>query len=280
MKRRQLLQTASATAAAALITPLSGCGTVQWQAVAPQASSERPQALLERIYAAHGGVANWQRAQRIDATLSTGGTAFSMRGQNGKVVARRIEVYPRQFKTVIYDFPSAGSVGTWERDSVSIVPAAGGGQPQAREQARAHFESFGTGMAWDDLDLLYFVGYAIWNYLSFPFLLLDERLRVRESAVDGQPMLEVLFPPGYPTHSQQQFFMLNADGSLRRHDYVAEVFGSWASAAHFCDEAETVNGLRLYTRRHVVPAVGRTSSLSFPTLVWIELKAVTVVTQA
>ena len=44
--------------------------------------------------------------------------------------------------------------------------------------------------------------------------------------------LEADFPPGLDTHSPAQVFYFDEGGLLRRHDYVAEVVGGWARAAH------------------------------------------------
>ena len=38
-------------------------------------------------------------------------------------------------------------------------------------------------------------------------------------------------------------------GLLRRNDYTAEVFGSWAKATHYCWDHESFDGLVVPTRR-------------------------------
>jgi hypothetical protein len=58
---------------------------------------------------------------------------------------------------------------------------------------------------------------------------------------------------------------------LRRQDYVAEVVGRWARAAHYCDEHVRAGGLVFPTRRWVRPIGLRDRSLPFPTLVSLEL---------
>jgi hypothetical protein len=179
---------------------------------------------------------------------------------------------------VIRDFPRPGWWGEWQDDRVSIGP--NGGPPECvRPRARQRFRGWWLHPRWDDLDLLYFVGYALWNYLSFPRLLewpgVEPRL-VRGGGRGEPALLAVRFPDDLHTHCSQQYFHLDADGHLLRHDYVAEVFGTWAAGANHCTCSETVGGLRLYTRRRVTPSLGRWGSLPLPTLVWINLDDVQV----
>jgi hypothetical protein len=89
--------------------------------------------------------------------------------------------------------------------------------------------------------------------------------------------LRVRFPPGVPTHSPEQVFHLDAAGLVRRHDYTAEVFGSWATAAHYCRGHRGFDGLVFPTRRQVLPRARAGRRRPFPTLVWIEIDALAVV---
>lgn len=217
---------------------------------------------LEAVFAAHGGLPAFRAVERLDLRLSTGGLAFSMRKVAHPVAGTQVTVFPARRKTVLHDWPAEGTTATWKGDVVTLQPRSG--PLERRAAARAHAAAASR---WDDLDLLYFVGYAIWNYLSFPFLLRDASVEVRS----GGRLLAVRFPEGYPTHSSQQYFRLSEAGLLLRHDYVAEVFGGWASAANHCEASEEVQGLRFYTRRRVTPALGRSASLPFPLLVSIHV---------
>ena len=116
---------------------------------------------------------------------------------------------------------------------------------------------------WDDLDELYFLGYALWNYGTTPFLLSGSGFQTRELpavAGPGGPLrrLRARFPPSVPTHCREQTFYFGPEGLLRRLDYTADVFGPLARAAHFCGETRTFSGLVVPTHRRVVPRpVGR-----------------------
>ena len=69
--------------------------------------------------------------------------------------------------------------------------------------------------------------------------------------------VEVELPPALHTHSRRQAFFFDAEGLLRRHDYVAEIVGWWARGAHHWDDFVEVGGLPVARRRHVVARVGR-----------------------
>ncbi|MEI8324605.1 MAG: hypothetical protein WCH44_04435 [Betaproteobacteria bacterium] len=129
-------------------------------------------------------------------------------------------------------------------------------------------------LRWDKLDILYFAGYALWNDLSFPFILDLAGLAVTEQA----PLIEhsshrlvASFDPSIPTHSATQSFHINASRQLVQHDYTADVIGSWAHVANCCLASEQVDGFRFYTRRKVYPRVGQQTVMPFATLVRIEL---------
>jgi hypothetical protein len=128
----------------------------------------------------------------------------------------------------------------------------------SRQEARAAF--FGRAglrrnLRWDPLDSVYFAGYAMWNYLTFPYLLTRDGVEVSDG--DTWPeggetwrRLDASFPPDIDTHSRRQTFYVDAGGRLRRHDYVPEVIGRWARSAHYCADHVQAGGLLFPTRRN------------------------------
>ena len=72
----------------------------------------------------------------------------------------------------------------------------------------------------------------------------------------------------------KQTLYFDAQRRLRRHDYVAEVVGGWARAAHYCDEHAEAGGLVFPTRRWVRPIGLRNRSLPAPTMVSLELSEI------
>src|SRR4029079_16757204 len=136
-------------------------------------------------------------------------------------------------------------------------------------------------LRWDALDLVYFAGYAWWNYLTLPLLLTREGVIATETEPlhrrDGDwRRLEVTFPPGLHTHSRRQGFHYDEAPRLRRHDYVADIVGRCAHAAHFCDDHRESGGLLFPTRRRVRPIAPAGRVLPGPVLVALDLDAIEV----
>lgn len=228
--------------------------------------------LLDEVLEAHGGRKRWQSLDTIEAEFSSGGLAFSLHLQPWALQGLKISVQPHARRVVLRDFLHLGWSGVWTPDRVQILDAHGVEMAQ-RQNPRASFSRLDRQVRWDKLDILYFAGYALWNYMSFPFIL--EAPGVCLSATETNTReLRTRFDASVPTHSEMQSFHVNDAGLLTRHDYTADVIGKWANAANFCLASEVVDGLRFYTRRRVLPRFGRQTVLPFPTLVWIELDAI------
>ena len=122
---------------------------------------------------------------------------------------------------------------------------------------------------WDDLDAAFFSGYASWNYLTLPRLLLRDDIAWEQLS---EAALEASFPAAFPTHSAVQRFHFDpATGLLRQHDYTAEVFGGWAKAANVVLEHTLSDGVPYPSRRRVTPRAGSGKPRPFPLLVGIEI---------
>jgi len=241
--------------------------------------SNREVLFLDQLLAEHGGMDRWQRCEQVEASLSSAGLAFTSRMQPNALRNRTIEVHPHRRHVVVSPYPSAGFIGHWTPDLV-FVGQASGAIVAERTQPRLAFASLAKQFRWDALDILYFAGYALWNYLSFPFLLAERGVHVEESSVGragtGRRILRATFPGEFPTHCREQRFEIDAGTcQLRRHDYVADVIGRWASAANYCLASEQVEGFRFYTKRRVYPRLAGIV-IAFPTLVWIDLKDIRV----
>jgi len=81
---------------------------------------------------------------------------------------------------------------------------------------------------WDELQVAYYFGYSIWNYLALPFLLAEpdvttEELDPGSMQSDSWRRLGVRFPPRVVTHSTEQTFYFDPDGLLRRIDYTSDL---------------------------------------------------------
>ena len=230
--------------------------------------------LLEHAISAHGADA-LDAASEIRVDMSVTGWAFAMRFKRGALAHVQGSVIPGAPHSALSPYPRSGMRGVFDHDSVRIERDDGTVVEQ-RADARHAIKGLRRNLWWDDLDLLYFAGYALWNYMTTPYLLqrpgfeLEEREPWEENG-ERWRRLHVRFPAEIPTHSREQDFYFDAEGKLRRLDYTAEVFGSWAKAAHYCHEHRRFDGLLVPTRRRVVPRKRNGRPRPGPTLVSIEI---------
>jgi hypothetical protein len=232
--------------------------------------------LLERAIEAAGGMARWEAATELTARVRSGGLLLATRARRGVLRDYEIRIATRAPRATLAPYPERGRRGVFEAHEVR-VETDGGTVVSRRDHPRAAFSgSLRRNLRWDDLDLLYFAGYAMWNYLTTPFLLAAPGFGVRELdpwAPDGErwERLAATFPEEVPTHCREQVLSFDGQARLRRLDYTPEVIGRWARAAHHCGEHREENGLVVPTRRRVVPRARSGRSLPGPTLVRIEI---------
>jgi len=210
--------------------------------------------LLEAVIEAHGGMQRWREVRAIDLRFNFSGAALVVKG------------FPRHRE------PSC-SIGLAER---RVVFQRLGGDPderwiftpdrcwrerrdgsllEERHAPRDAFEGHVWETKWDALHLTYFIGYAIWNYVSIPFLLAGPGFAIRELAAheesgEAWSVLEVTFPDSVPAHTKVQRFYFGSDSMLRRMDYATDVAGG--VAAHYCFDHRQFDGITLPTLRRVV----------------------------
>jgi hypothetical protein len=243
---------------------------------------ERASGLLEQAIAAHGGRELWESAREISARLSSGGLAFASKLQGAAVRDVEARVSTRGQRVTFTPYPRAGQRGVLEPDGSVRIETDAGEVLERREHAREAFADLRHKLWWDRLDILYFGTYAMWTYLSAPFVFAREDFRVRELdpwQEDGARWrrLAVTFPAALHTHSREQVFYLDERGLIQRHDYTAEPIGGWAKAAHYCLDHRSFDGLVVATRRVVYPRRSDNRRRSHPRLVWIEVASAAVV---
>jgi len=175
-----------------------------------------------------------------------------------------VRFFPEQGAGLIEVF--AGNEVRLERPDGRVV--------EARSNPRRFFPGGRRLLWWDRLDQIYFAGYALWNYVTFPALLTRDDIDWQAS---GDSTLRARFPIDLPTHSEIQEFHVDPQTALlTQHDYTAGVFGNWAKAAHRVLAHEDVDGVPFATRRRVTPRRTNGKPARFPLLVGIELDMIAV----
>jgi hypothetical protein len=232
-------------------------------------------ATLERIIDAHGGRGLWDRLHSLEGEISARGALFTLKRR--PVLERvRVTAIAHEPRFIFHDYPSAGMTGELVGADEVRICAGDGSVVARRRRPRAAMAGLAKLFSWDALDFLYFGGYATWNYLVAPFLFLHEGVGCELLDPGGVVpptwvRLRVRFPETIPTHCATQEFRFDEQLRLRRLDYVAEVVGRWAHAAHLCEEYRDFGGFRAPTRRRVFPLLLGDRPLPGPCLVAIDV---------
>lgn len=231
--------------------------------------------LLNEIFEAHGGPHLWHSVHSITLRLQFHGLAFALKFTKRGLIERNVQVYIHQCKVVFNDYPTIGFTGVFENDSVYIKDSEGS-KTKIRTNCRNSFSYLQKTFYWNDLDLLYFAGYALWNYINLPFLLGYEGVTINSFAEwneNGETLYKLTaeFGDSIPTHCKQQSFYFNKDLLLVRHDYNPEIFSPHAKAAHYSWDHNNVDGIKIPFKRKVVPRMNDSKTKPWPKLVWIHI---------
>ncbi|MGB7664990.1 MAG: hypothetical protein WBL67_19825 [Nitrososphaeraceae archaeon] len=236
--------------------------------------------LLDLVLAAHGGLERWREVRYLDVRLSASGGLFQIKGHPEGLhdVIMRIETQRPAVTFVPFGRPDYRGHFTptrvWIEDREGRVV-------EEHVDPRASFAGHALATPWDRLQLLYFTGYANWNYFTAPFLLTQSGVDVREMGPHEEygetwQRLQVQFPSTIPTHSAEQTFYLNEKGLLQQLDYVAEIAG--AAGAHYCFDHTSFSGLVFPTLRRVVGLTPTGPLISGPTVVLLLISDIVVLT--
>ena len=235
--------------------------------------------LLQFVLDAHGGLDRWLSVQRLDARMSLTGYLFNLKHHPCELRDICVQVQARRPRATLVPFLLPHQRGHFDGETVSIQ-TDDGTIISRLDAPRNSFEAHQRVTPWSELQLLYFAGYLAWNQLTLPFLLASAAVQCREigqysSGGDPWRVLEVIFPDAIPTHSSEQRFFFDADGMLRRQDFVTEI--APAKATLLCFDTREFDGFFFPTRsRMVARAPNGEAAINGPSSVWIELDSLTV----
>ncbi len=234
--------------------------------------------IVQEAIEAQGGMDYWNSLGALDVEITARGFLFTAKGR--PILDRvRMRAYTSEPRFAFFDFPKPGQTAElMGNNEVRILDSEGKIVAQ-RMNPRAAFSGVRRLFFWDDLDFIYFGGYATWNYLTTPFMLARKGFQIEalgplQGELGKYTRLRATFPDDVPTHSRQQIFYFDERRLLRRLDYTAEVVGGWAHAAHLCDEYRTFDRLIAPTRRKVLPLFFGRGPLPGPTLVELDVHVI------
>jgi hypothetical protein len=209
--------------------------------------------LIDAVIEAHGGAKAWRSYEKVEAEIVSGGGFFPFKGAPQDSAPRRMTVWLHEQRSSVapYGAPDQRTVFTPDRIAIEKLDGA---LVAERRAPRDSFAGHQMSTPWDPLHRAYFNGDALWTYLTTPFMLTMDGVRVEETDPwrEGDETWRVLrawFPGSIETHSLVQDFFFGADDLiLRRHDYQVNIAGGFAAAQLTSDYVEA-GGIRLPTRR-------------------------------
>ncbi len=234
--------------------------------------------LLDLAVRAHGGLERWNNFRELCVRVSLTGPMYAIKGHPQGMANVIMRIATREPAVDISSYPAAGSVGHFRPDRTWMTDRKGMAIDE-RPQPRSSFAGHVLESRWDPSQLLYFNAYAMWNYLSAPFLFMrpgfkTEEVNPHHENGDVWRRLRVTFPPDIPTHCPQQVFYFDTGGLLQRIDYETEVAGG--VAAHYCYDHAWFGGILFPTLRRVVRRTEEGTRSSLPAAILIRVSDILV----
>src|ERR1700681_856029 len=184
--------------------------------------------LLQVAVDAHGGLSRWNQLKRVKASLSITGAIWQLKGKPDALADVSIEAELHKERLTTH-FNGQGTRTVFEPNRVS-VQTEGGRLVDSRDDPRSAFRGHTCETPWDNLHVAYFSSYALWNYLTIPFLytypgFVTEELVTWHENGEHWRALKVCFPDYIATHTRDQISYFGPEGLLRRHQHTVDVLG-------------------------------------------------------
>ena len=242
-------------------------------------SNETPKTneLLNLAVAAHGGLERWNKVKAIKVAASITGAIWHVK-KKGDFLKNVVLTAETRKEHLIVDFPGQDKRAIFEPDRI-VMEMLNGTRIEARGNPVRSFVGQKRETPWDDIQVIYFVGEALWTYLNTPFLYTHEGFITEEIApiqVEGETWrrLKVTFPDDVKSHTREQISCFGPDGLLRRHDYTVDILGG-ATGLNYASEYRNVGGIIVPTRRRVYAYEGDYQLVKEPLLVAIDMGEIT-----
>jgi hypothetical protein len=208
--------------------------------------------LLDAVLDAHGGLEHWREFTRVEATIVSGGKLWDIKAQPQDPAPRRMAATLQHQWASVQPFGATDQRTDFTSERIAIEKLNGRVVAE-RRSPRDSFAGHQLRTPWDPLQRAYFNGYALWLYLTTPFLMALPGVSVTEIdpvAEDGETWagLQVHYPAHLASHSLREEFYFGADHLLRRHDYRVEVAGGFP-AIHYVFDIVDADGIKVPSKR-------------------------------
>jgi hypothetical protein len=176
--------------------------------------------LLDLAVAAHGGLDRWRSYSSVWLELSVSGALWDLKGQAGLFANATYEADIRRQRATLGRFRSPGRRIRFTPDQL-LLESEESEVVAVRNNPRGAFAGHDNQTPWDQFHAAYFQGYALWTYLTQPFLytypgFVVEEIEPWEEDGEVWRRLKVLFPDDIASHSRMQVSYFGPDGLLRR----------------------------------------------------------------
>ena len=228
-------------------------------------------ALLDDAIEASGGLARWSKLQRFTLHLSIAGTLLSRIGRGSQFKDLIAEGSTRTQSVRFTGFGGGEKCGSFQPDSVTIE-SLDGQVLRTRRNPSVAFPDHAKDPFTDDLHLVFFCGFSIWNYLTTPFLLSRPDVKVEElppwhENAEVWRRLRAIFPPDIITHSPEQTFYFDDNGLQRRTDHGFLD----AAVAHYSWAHQAFGGILVPTLRRSLTLEPDGTVMAKPSLIDVEI---------
>jgi len=230
--------------------------------------------LLQAALDAHGGLSRWNQLKTVKASLSITGAIWQLKGKPD--VLKDVSVEAQLHKEILTThFNGQGKRTVFEPKRITVQTESGR-LVSSRDDPRAAFRGHTQQTPWDDVHVAYFSSYALWNYLTIPFLFtypgfVTEELAPWEENGEQWRPLKVIVPDSIASHSREQVAYFGPDGLLRRHEYTVDVMGG-ASGLNYAADYRNVDGIVVPTKRRVYARDAKKQKIHEPVLVAIDIR--------
>ena len=230
--------------------------------------------LLRAAVEAHGGLLRWNQLNAVKASLSITGAIWQLKGKPDVLRDSSIEAELRKERLTTH-FNGQGKRTIFEPNRITVETESGH-FVDSRDNPRSAFRGHTRETPWDDMHVAYFSSYALWNYLTIPFLytypgFVTEELAPWQENGEEWRQLRVIVPDYIASHSREQVAYFGPNGLLRRHEYTVDVMGG-ASGLNYAANYRNVDGIVVATKRRVYAADANKQKIPEPVLVAIDIR--------
>ncbi len=234
--------------------------------------------LLQLAVDSHGGLKRWNEISTVTVAASLTGAIWFVKSQ-GDYLKNVVMTVDTKKERLVTDFPGQDKRFIFEPDFL-VMERRDGTTLQERKNPENIFVGQLRETPWDDLQVAYFQGEALWTYLNTPFLYTKPGFETEEIdsiEVSGERWrrLKITFPDYIKSHTKQQISCFGPDGLIRRHDYTVDILGG-ATGLNYASDYREVDGIVFPTKRRIYAYEGDYQLVPEPLLVKIDMGEITV----